>query len=154
MSKQDKTVMIENAELLFLNFSGNEGKFNRKGDKHFSVILPEDVAVQMESDGWNVKWLEPREEGDDPTPIIQVALGYKFRPPQITMITSTSRVNLTEDMVEILDNVEIENVDLIFRAREWTMDSGKSGIKAYLQTMFVTVFEDELQKKYSIVGEE
>ena len=147
---EPKTFMVEDAQLIFKNFAGKEDKYNRAGDRNFSVILSSEVAVQMEKDGWNVKWLKPREEDDEPTPYIAVAVNFKNRPPRIVMLTSTSRTPVSEDMVEALDYADIAMVDLIARGYEWDVN-GKRGIKAYLQSMFVTIEEDALEQKYSSV---
>ncbi len=65
------------------------------------------------------------------------------------MITSTSRTHLDESSVPVLDWAEIQTADLIARAYEWEVN-GKSGIKAYLQSLFVTIEEDALERKYAI----
>jgi len=148
----DNTVLIENARLIFRNFSGKEGQYNREGDRNFAVILDDKTAQNMVKDGWNVKFFEPREEGDTPDPYISVTVSFKNRPPRIVMITSSSRTNLDEDSVPVLDFAEIRTCDLIVNPYEWTVN-GKSGIKAYLKSMFVTIEEDELERKYSNQGE-
>lgn len=142
------TVTVEDARLIFRNFAGKEGQYNRAGDRNFSVILPDDVAEQMIADGWNVRYLQAREEGDSNTPYIQVAVNFKNRPPRVVMITSSGRTNLDEDSVEVLDWADIRLADLIFRSYSWEVN-GKVGIKAYLQSLFVTIEEDELERKYA-----
>jgi hypothetical protein len=149
MAEEAKTFMVEDARLVFRNFSGKEGQFNREGDRNFSVILDEDTAQLMLKDGWNVKYLASREEGEEDTPYIQVAVNFNNRPPRVVMITSTARTHLGEDQISVLDWADIRTCDLIARAYEWTVN-GKSGIKAYLQSMFVTIEEDALEKKYAI----
>lgn len=144
---EPKTFMVEDAQLIFKNFAGKEDKYNRAGDRNFSVILSTDVAEQMEKDGWNVKWLKPREPEDEPTPYISVAVNFKNRPPRIFMLTSTARTPVSEEMVETLDYADIAMVDLIARGYEWDVNN-KRGIKAYLQSMFVTIEEDALEQKY------
>lgn len=144
---------VDNARLIFRNFTGKESQYNREGDRNFSVVLDEESAQRMAADGWNVKYLDAREEGEADTPYIQVAVGYKNRPPHIVVITSTHRTNLDESNVETLDWVVISNCDLIARAYQWEV-GGKQGIKAYLQTMFVTIEEDELERRYSIRSED
>ncbi len=144
-----KTFMVEDARLIFRNFSGKEGQYNREGDRNFSVILDPKVAEEMLNDGWNVKYLTSREEGEPDTPYVQVAANFKYRPPRVVMITSTGRTNLSEETVDVLDWADIRNVDLIARAYEWVVN-GKSGIKAYLQSMFVTIEEDALERKYAM----
>ncbi len=141
--------MVEDATIIFRNFAGKEGQYNREGDRNFAVILPNDVAIQMLEDGWNVRYLEPREEGDEPTPHIQVAVNFKNYPPRVVMLTSTTRTQLDEESVEVLDWADIRLADLIARGYEWTVGD-KSGIKAYLQSLFVTIEEDALEQKYSI----
>lgn len=146
-------VTIEDARIVFRNFAGNAGKFNREGDRNFAVLLPPDIAEAMAADGWNVKTLAAREEGDDEQPYVQVTVSYKGRPPHIVLITSQNRTALDEGTVELLDVVDIEKVDLIVNPYEWELASGANGVKAYLKTMFITIREDELQLKYSNLDE-
>lgn len=149
MPDQAKTFMIEDAQIVFRNFAGKEGQYNREGERNFAVILEPKVAEQMLADGWNVKALTSREEGDPDTPYIQVSVSYKNRPPQVVMITSTARTHLGEDMIEILDWAEFQTVDLICNGYDWTVN-GKSGTKAYLKSLYVTIEEDALARKYAI----
>lgn len=152
MANEQKTVLIEDAQIIFRNFAGKEGQYNREGDRNFGVILPYDTAEQMLADGWNVKYLKPR-EGDEedapPTPWISVTVGYKIKSPKIVMLTSRARTHLTEQTLEILDWADIAKADLIIRGSEWAVQ-GKSGIKGYLQSLFVTIAEDALEVKYGI----
>ena len=150
MAEQVATFKVEDARLIFKNFSGKEGPYNRAGQRSFCVVLDPDVAAQMAEDGWNVRNLEAREEGDVDTPYIEVAVNFKNRPPRIVMITSTGRTPLDESMVEALDYADMKTVDLIARAYNWEVN-GKTGIKAYLQTMFVTIEEDDLERKYAVI---
>jgi len=149
MADDAKTFMVEDARLIFRNFSGKEGQYNREGDRNFAVVLDDVTAERMLKDGWNVKYLEAREEDEAPTPYISVTVNFNNRPPRIVMITSTARTHLNEDAVAVLDWADIRTCDLIARAYEWTVN-GKSGIKAYLQSMFVTIEEDELERKYAV----
>jgi hypothetical protein len=153
MADDVRTFMIEDARLLFKNFSGKEGQYNREGDKNFSVVLDDKVAIQMLEDGWNVKYLSSRGEDEEDTPYIQVAVNFNNRPPRVVMITSTSRTYLNEESVSVLDWADIQTCDLIARGYEWTVN-GKSGTKAYLQSMFVTIEEDELERKYAVIESE
>lgn len=145
---ESKTFMVENAQLIFRNFQGKEGLYNREGERDFSVFLPEDVAEDMLKEGWNVKYLASREEGDPDRPYVQVSVNFKNRPPRIFMITSAGRIPLNEESVGVLDWADFENVDLIARGYEWNVN-GKGGIKAYLQSMYATIEEDALARKYA-----
>jgi hypothetical protein len=151
MPQPDNTVMMEGVRIIFRNFSGKEGQFNREGDRNFAVLLDEAVATAMAEDDWNVKWLNPREgeeEGETPQAYLPVSVNFKGRPPRIVLITSRGRTNLDEDSVEMLDWADIINVDLIVRPYAWNVND-KTGIKAYLQSIYVTIEEDALEQKYS-----
>lgn len=150
MAENDNTVLMEGVRIIFRNFSGKEGQYNREGDRNFAVLLDEKIATVMAEDNWNVKWLRPRpeEEGEEPQAYLPVSVNFKGRPPRIVLITSRGRTNLGEDEVETLDWVDIVNVDLIVRPYEWTVNN-KSGVKAYLQSIYVTIEEDPLEIKYS-----
>lgn len=152
MADDARTFMIEDAQLIFRNFSGKEGQYNREGDRNFCVILDDKIAKQMLEDGWNVKGLTSREEGEPDTPYIQIAVNFKNRPPRVVMITSTSRTFLDENSVSVLDWADIRVADLIAREYVWTVNN-KTGVKAYLQSLFVTIEEDELERKYAVMDE-
>lgn len=149
VSRRDE-ITIESARIIFLNFEGKEGKYNRAGDRNFAVLLPEDLARSMEDDGWNVKYLRPRDDEDTPQPYIQVAVSFKGRPPRIVMITETTkrRTILDEDTCDILDWADIAEVDLTIRPYRWEVN-GNKGTKAYLKTIFAIIAEDYLELKYS-----
>ena len=149
MADSAKTFMVEDARIMFRNFSGKEGQYNREGDRNFAVVIPDEIADQMVLDGWNVRQLDPREEGDDPTPYVQVSVNFNNRPPRVVLLTSTTRTQLDESSIEILDWADFKTVDLIARGYEWSVN-GKSGTKAYLQSLFVTIEEDALERKYAV----
>ena len=148
MPDETRTFMVEDARIIFRNFAGRETQFNQKGVHTFAVVLPEDIASRMLDDGWNVKYLEPREEGDSETPFIRVEARYDRYPPRVVLLTENNRTQLDENSIEVLDWANIKTADLIARGSYWTGPGGKSGIKAYLQSLFVTIEEDALEKKY------
>lgn len=152
MAVKDNTVLMESIRIIFRNFKGAEGQYNREGDRNFAVLLDDPVAEQMAKDGWNVKWLKAREEGDEEQAYLTVAVNFKGRPPRVVMITSRGRTTLSENEVEILDWADLRTVDLIVRPYEWAVN-GKTGVKAYLQSIYATIEEDALELKYADVGD-
>lgn len=144
-------VTLEDVRIVFRNFSGKEGQYNREGDRNFAVLLPREVANDMAKDGWNIKELAPREEGDEPQAYLTVKVNFNGpNPPQIVMVTSAGRTVLGPEEVNILDWAEIRKSDLIVSPYDWNVN-GKTGRTAYLHKIFVTIEEDELDLKYADV---
>lgn len=145
-----KNIRIENARIGFRNFTGVEGKFNPPGRKNFCVFLEPDIGAALEIDGWNVRWLDPRDETEGRTPYLSVAVSYENIPPKIVLVTDHGKTILDENTVHILDWAEIENVDLVIRPYNWEVN-GKGGVKAYIKSLFVKIVEDEFETKYANV---
>ena len=143
----NKNLVIENAKIGFRNFAGKEGKFNPAGRRNFCIFLESQMGEDLLNDGWNVRWLEPRDEGEERLAYIQVAVSFDKIPPKIVLVTSHGKTQLDESSVNILDWAEIQNVDLIIRPYNWDVN-GKSGVKAYVKSMYVTLVEDEFESKY------
>lgn len=151
----ENTVMMEDVRIIYRNFAGKEGQYNREGDRNFSVLIDSDVAEQMIKDGWNIKWLKPREDDEDQVEQAHLPVSVNFskgRPPRVVIVTSRGRTTLHEDDVEMLDWADIAMVDLIVTPYSWSVRDA-TGIKAYLKSMYVTIREDELELKYGELEE-
>lgn len=147
---KNETVLMEGVRIIFRNFVGKETKYNREGDRNFAVLLDDTVANAMAEDGWNIKWLKPRDDDEDGTPqaYLPVSIRFDVYPPRVVLVTSRGRSNLDDSSIEMLDWASIINVDLIVRPYEYSFND-KSGIKAYVQSMYVTIEEDALEMKYN-----
>lgn len=127
------------------NFSGAETQFNAKGNRNFCVIIDDvEMAEQLMRDGWNVKQLKPRDDGEPGAYFINIKANYgKGRPPRVYEVIAGKRIELGEEDVHALDIEELERVDLTIRPFQWEVQ-GKSGVKGYLQTGYFYVREDAL----------
>ena len=150
MSNRLPPLEIEDARLLFPNFSGKEKTYNREGDRNFCVVIDdEEMVKKLIADGWNVRVLPPRDEDEAPLHYIQVAVRFDNFPPNIFLVNKRSKpVRLDEESVDVLDNADIQSVDLLINPSHWQAN-GKSGIKAYLRTMYVVIQEDRFAAKYA-----
>lgn len=150
------SVTLRDVRLLFKNFEGREGQYNRAGDRNFLALLPTDVAAAMAEEGWNIKTLKPRVDAEPDEPLqdyIQVSIKWgKGQPPNVVLVTAGGRNKLDEETVDILDWAPLARVDLIIRPYQWDVN-GKTGVKAYLKTLFAFMEEDELEREYASIPE-
>ena len=155
---EEVTVVIEDAQLIWLNFSGRERKFNLSGDRNFCVKLSDEDAKILSADGWNVKMWTPKSTDDDEGGeaesfyYLKISVVYRFKPPTVVIVADENRTMLEEEDLELLDWGEFKTVDLIFRAYDWTMSTGASGRKAELKKLFAVIELDPLDRKYGFVG--
>jgi len=150
MPDNSPSVMIEDAKLIFRNFTGLAKEFNSEGDRNFSVVLEPAVAEKLKVDGWRVKQLRSREEDEPGDYHLKVKVNYKTgRPPRCVMIAPSSgtRTELGSEEISLFDAADILKADLILNGY-WSEMAG-GGYTAYLKTLFVTIREDELEIKYN-----
>ena len=148
MSRNYEPITIKDAQIFKTNFSGKEiPPYNPEGRRNFCVFIDDlKIAEEMERDGWNIRWLQPKQEGDEVKAFMSVAVNFSNRPPKILMYTSKGETRIDEETVNMLDWAEKTRVDLTINPRYWN-DDGRERIKAYLRTMLVWIYEDELEKE-------
>ena len=141
-------LQIDNAHIIFRNFSGEASKFNREGDRNFALrIFDQDIADKLLDLGWNVKIKPPREEGEDPFMYLPVKIKFNDYGPKVYLKSGSNRVVLDEESISCLDNIEIENADLDIRPYDWDVN-GKQGRTAYLQGGLITQKVDRFSEDF------
>ena len=147
----DENLKLENCTLgrgAYRNFAGERTQFNPAGKRTFVVILDEEEGHRIENLGWHIRWREPREIGDPRVAMLTVECRFGDYPPHVTLISGNNRTPLDESNIAILDGAEIERCDLIVRPYNWEVN-GKTGTKAYVKTMYVTLQEDDFGGRYN-----
>ena len=145
---------ISEARIIYRNFAGVGSKFNREGDRNFAVIIPdEDVKDLLVEHGWNVKIRDPRDgyEDDGPFMFLPVKVKFNSRGPGIYVRSGNNISRLTEETVDIIDELDIAKVDLDVRPFDWEVN-GRTGRSAYLQSMEVTQSIDRFGARYAEEG--
>jgi hypothetical protein len=144
-----KEITFQDVRIVYRNFAGRKQPFNQEGERNFSIVIPADLAEQLNADGWNAKYREPRDEDEEGMWHLPVKVSYMIRPPRIVMVTSTGKTHLPEDLIHLLDFADIQSVDCVVSGSFWDVN-GKTGYKAYAQTVVVIVNEDEIERKYGL----
>lgn len=131
-------LQIDDARIVYRNFSGVGSKFNREGDRNFAVVIPdEDLAMRLKDEGWNVKIKDPRDEGDSPFMYLPVKIKFNDRGPIFHLRTGKNQIKLDEESISCLDRIDILAADMDLRPYDWDVN-GKTGRTAYLQSIRVT----------------
>lgn len=142
-------LQIDDAQIIYRNFSGRGDKYNREGDRNFAVLIPdEDIADELVNKGWNVKIKPPRDEDDVPFMFLPVKVKFNDRGPNVYLQTGDRRKRLSEDLVSCIDNIDIICVDLDIRPFDWDVN-GKSGRTAYLQNIRVVQNVDRFAERFA-----
>lgn len=134
-------LQIDDAHIIYRNFSGIGSKFNREGDRNFAVIIPdEDMAERLVNEGWNVKIKPPRDDQDSPFMYLPVKVKFNDYGPNVYLTSGKKTNKLDEDSVSCLDDIEIISVDMDIRPYDWGPigPDQKYGRTAYLQSIDVT----------------
>lgn len=142
-------LQIDDAIMIFKNFSGEPDMYTREGDRNFAVVIPtQEMADDLIERGWNVKIKPPREEGDEPFMYLKVKISYKFSGPRAYLIAGEARRELTEETIGMLDHIDIDSVDMDISFSDWERN-GKSGRTAYLDSIHVVQKLDRFAARYA-----
>lgn len=142
-------LQIDDAKIIFKNFEGRGDKFNREGDRNFSLLIEdEDIADAMIKEGWNVRIKPGRDEEEGPFMRLPVKVKFTDYGPNVYLVSGDRRVELDEESIACLQNIDIESVDMDIRPYDWEVN-GKTGRTAYLQSMQVVQRVDRFAAKYA-----
>ena len=151
-----KLLKIDSPELFMINFSGRPTDNNPQGHRQFSMVIPsEEMAEDMKADGWSVWYTKESDKYGGPKPCITVEMRFhhekdlEYLNPKIYRCTrkKPEGVLLTEDLVSDLDRDEIEDTILWINPSRWNVN-GKTGIKAYVDSLWVKVEDSDPTTKF------
>ena len=150
---------INDARIIWKNFTGRGDRFNREGDRNFHLVIPtqEDCDLLLSDknqfgDSWNVKIKPARDEDEGDFMRLPVKIKFTEYGPNVYLKTGENMVRLNEDTIGCLDNIEIDSVDLDIRPFDWEVN-GRQGRTAYLQSIHVTQRIDRFAARYQNFNE-
>jgi len=129
----------------FKNFSGVvKGRYDKQGERYFVLDLDEDLAGQLQSQGWPVK-IKPSKDGTKIYRNMKVKVG-QYDPP-IFQKSDTAMVPLKGDMLNNLDNINIDHVDCILQLTH-NDRYDYEGNTCYLDSMMVYQVTNKYEAAY------
>lgn len=148
--REKGNLVIDDARIIYRNFTGAPSQYNREGDRNFSLVISDpEIADALKAEGWNVKIRAPREEGDTPFMHLPVKCRFNDYGPTVYLRSGKNMVKLDEESVAQLDHIGIDHVDMEIRPYDWSRPDGSSGRSAYLASMCVTQKVDRYMAMYS-----
>lgn len=143
-AKNIPNLNIKSARITKRNFSGRSEEYNREGNRYFTIRIDDpELAMSLMEDGWKIREGKLRNEDDDPRWFMDVKVAFsEYYPVKICMYSGNTKRELTEDTIGNLDHVRILNADMTIRARYWEVN-GKTGYKAYLKVLHITIEEED-----------
>lgn len=151
MSERASRLTVENAEILYSNFSGVERQNNPAGKRNFCLVVPSDLAEDLKADGWNVKQKRITDPDDDPVYFVPVEIGFNNPRYPVRIVVTTkngeNKMSLDEHTVNALDWAEIISVEkVVVNPRVWTNAMGEDKIKGYLRTLKVVIDDEDYEE--------
>lgn len=141
-------LQIDDARIIFKNFEGRGDKFNREGDRNFSLLIEDpNTADALADRGWNVKIKPGRDEDEEPFMRLPVKVKFTEYGPNVYLRTGDRVNKLDEESIGCLDNIDIESVSMDIRPYDWEVN-GRTGRTAYLQSMEVVQRIDRFAARY------
>jgi hypothetical protein len=144
-------LQIDDARIVFRNFSGTGSMYNREGDRNFAVVIPnQEIADELTNDGWNIKVRPGRDDDEEPFMFMTVKLSYnEYSEPEVYLVSGNSKHRLDQDEIKRLDRIKIASVDMDIRPHDWTMPNGKSGRTARLNAIWVTQDTNRFAERFA-----
>lgn len=147
-------LQIDDARIIFKNFEGRGDKFNREGDRNFSLLIEDpNTADALIKEGWNVKIKPGRDEDEGDFMRLPVKVKFTDYGPNVYLVSGGRRVELDEESIACLDNIDIESVDMDLRPYDWDVN-GRTGRTAYLQSMQVVQRVDRFAERYARMSDD
>lgn len=147
-------LQFDDVRIIFRNFRGEESAFNRKGDRNFAIVIDDrKIADALIEQGWNVKVKPPRDPDDDEFIFLPVKIKYTSRGgPVIYLEVGPKRVSVSEENIDLLDDIDIQTIDMDIAPYDWEVQ-GKKGRAAYLRSMRVVQNIDRFAQRYADIDE-
>ena len=144
-------INITEGQIAYSNFAGRPTPYKPEGGvRTVTFVMPENIVDDLMRDGWKVRKQE-FEDGSyryllEATFLFRTREG-KLRDPKIFIVKKDGFIHVTEEIADTLDHAEIVSADAVIGAYYYDY-AGKQGIKAYINSLYLTIKENPIDEKY------
>lgn len=143
-------VRIKNTKFIWkTNFSGLVNDCNEHGYRRFNIEIPEEIALDMQEEGWPVRYKPRKKGGDEMVYVMDCRVRFDKFPPDIYMMVDNKKIRLTESSIGRLDGKRTGRVDVVLNPYYYNK-MNNSGYTAYVKKMMVEVIQDDFERDYGI----
>lgn len=149
--RPDNNIRLQDIPIKWRNFEGRAvPPYNAVGQRNFVLFLTDEMGAAFRKLGFNVKHLDPQEEGGTGQDFVKVNVRVESdRPPKVFLVNSKGKRLLEPDMYELADVADVETIDVLVNRYERTWQDGRTTVTPYLQTIMLFLREDELEQAYA-----
>ena len=150
-------INITNGQIAYSNFGGNPTQYNPDGgQRNVTLVIDDANAEELAKEGWKIR-LQEFEDGSSRY-LLDVSFLFRtrngqLRDPHIFIVRDNRLIHVTEETADALDHADIVSVDAVISPSYWEY-AGRSGIKAYVSSMYLTIKENPIDAKYRKMMEE
>ena len=146
-----KVILLDDVKVMWPNFAGEGGQYNAEGKRNFVVFLTPEMAEDFGRQGYNIKYLKPRDEDEGPPQaFVKINVNFESRnPPEIFLVNSKGKRQVTKHEAMILDWATYRRTDMVVTRYQRQWPDGRTTVTMYLQTFYGFLQEDELRERYN-----
>lgn len=131
-------IEISNAKILWKNFTGELGFYNKEGGRNFCLVLSDDASVNFfKQNGYSVAVKSSGVEVGEFIRYLKVKLKFNNGKPIITLKSNNKTISVDGNLISVLDSIKIKSVDMSIKPYHWELPNGENGQIAYLSNMTV-----------------
>ena len=147
---------VPGTDLWYRNMQGSPSEYNPAGNRNFAIGISDELAAELENEGWTCITHKPRSANDPDSPIIsrfKIKMNFNsMNPPRIYIASSdgTRRTQVDEQYLDDqnIDRRGIEWCDIAVNPYNRTVN-GKDYCSAYLSELTIKLKEGAFDYKYA-----
>lgn len=143
----DRTLMVEDAEICYKNFSGEKTPMNDEGKRNFNLVIRDpELAEELTKLNYRIK--PKKSEPNTWTLKVHLNMGSPY-PAEVYYITgSGKKVIMTENNIHQFNRIKMKEINIQINGSR-RKDARDKFLNAYVDVMVVFGAKDVMREKFS-----